>query len=149
MDIGGCVLIEEVLFFYSHYLLVSGFSLPLITYDMCLCFSFLLIGLTSHSHHNLQHSRFLFARVHKAHHRFRAPIGFAAEYAHPVEFLVGNILPVFIGPVVCGAMCILWICVSELVLSNWFVSVWRDVCCAAMCDAYGISSSQKPCRYAD
>lgn len=46
-----------------------------------------------------QHKRF-YKSVHKIHHKWTAPIGIAAEYAHPFEFLIGNIVPVFTGPIV-------------------------------------------------
>ena len=41
----------------------------------------------------------LYARVHKKHHDFRSPITIAAEYAHPVETLLGNFVPFLTGPI--------------------------------------------------
>jgi len=49
--------------------------------------------------HLLLHRPFLYSRVHKIHHEFRAPTALAAEYAHPVEFVLSNIIPGIIGPV--------------------------------------------------
>jgi len=63
----GCVVIEEILFYYSHRLL---------------------------------HHPTLYKQIHKIHHEFQAPIGMASEYAHPVEMLFSNILPVSLGPVI-------------------------------------------------
>lgn len=40
----------------------------------------------------------LIPRFHKVHHEFRAPVSHASEYAHPAELLIGNILPLFLGP---------------------------------------------------
>lgn len=40
----------------------------------------------------------IYEYIHKQHHRFRAPIGMACEYAHPIEFLISNIGPVVAGP---------------------------------------------------
>jgi sterol desaturase/sphingolipid hydroxylase (fatty acid hydroxylase superfamily) len=54
------ILLEEVLFYYSHRLL---------------------------------HWKRIYKYVHKQHHDFKAPIGIAAEYAHPIEFVFGNLLP--------------------------------------------------------
>lgn len=39
----------------------------------------------------------LYARFHKIHHEFTAPIGLAASYCHPVEMLVSNCLPLTFG----------------------------------------------------
>ena len=39
----------------------------------------------------------------QVHHEFTAPIGAASEYAHPIEFLVANALPISLGPLLAGA----------------------------------------------
>lgn len=49
--------------------------------------------------HRLLHHPWFYARIHKQHHTFIFSIGWAAEYAHPFEFIVGNILPVATGPI--------------------------------------------------
>lgn len=43
--------------------------------------------------HRLFHSKKLYARIHRTHHVFTAPIALSAQYAHPVEFVVSNLLP--------------------------------------------------------
>ena len=43
--------------------------------------------------HRLLHSVYLYRSVHSVHHSVRAPTAFAALYAHPVELLLGNFLP--------------------------------------------------------
>jgi len=39
----------------------------------------------------------LYARIHKIHHEFTAPIGLAASYCHPLEMLVSNAVPLTFG----------------------------------------------------
>ena len=49
--------------------------------------------------HRALHWPALYRRIHKIHHRYKAPVAAVAVYAHPLEFLVGNIAGVLIGPV--------------------------------------------------
>jgi len=45
------------------------------------------------SHRALHHPK-IYERIHKKHHRFTAPMAFAAQYAHPVEHLLANTIPI-------------------------------------------------------
>ena len=38
--------------------------------------------------------------IHKIHHRFTAPNAICAAYAHPIEFIFGNVLCICIGPII-------------------------------------------------
>ncbi|KAF8959746.1 putative C-4 methylsterol oxidase [Flammula alnicola] len=44
--------------------------------------------------HRFFHHPTLYARIHKQHHRFIAPVSLAAQYASPVEHVFANIIPI-------------------------------------------------------
>lgn len=47
--------------------------------------------------HRLLHHPKLYSKIHKKHHEFYSTVSFAAEYAHPLEFCLTNVLPSFVG----------------------------------------------------
>lgn len=71
-----------------------------------------------YSIHRLFHaSPLLYRHIHRVHHRFSAPTAMACVYAHPLEFAVGNVLPIYLGPVLTNAhprTCYLWFFLTML-----------------------------------
>ncbi|KAM9289062.1 fatty acid hydroxylase domain-containing protein 2 [Morus bassanus] len=53
--------------------------------------------------HRLVHLPVLYKHIHKKHHEWTAPIGVVSIYAHPVEHILSNTLPVMAGPMVMGS----------------------------------------------
>ncbi|KAL2827499.1 hypothetical protein BJY01DRAFT_261876 [Aspergillus pseudoustus] len=44
--------------------------------------------------HRALHHPSIYAHIHKMHHKYITPVAFAAEYAHPIEHLLANVLPI-------------------------------------------------------
>lgn len=55
------------------------------------------------AHYVLHKSTFLYKHVHKVHHRFQNPTSAAAAYAHPIEFIFGNVGAIAAGPILTNA----------------------------------------------
>jgi sterol desaturase/sphingolipid hydroxylase (fatty acid hydroxylase superfamily) len=54
--------------------------------------------------HRLLHSnQTLYKAVHKFHHKWHHSVSIAAESTHPVEFVLGNVIPFATGPLLAGA----------------------------------------------
>lgn len=70
------------------------------------------------SAHWALHTRWLYRHVHVVHHRFRAPTAWSAQFAHPFEYIVGNMIPLAVPMlIVAPDVLTLW-CFGALALLN-------------------------------
>lgn len=56
-----------------------------------------------HVHRYLHENKKIYKAIHKLHHTWTAPISYVAIYAHPVEHVVSNLIPLLVGPIFCGS----------------------------------------------
>lgn len=76
-------------------------ALPELARDIVLCL--LIREALFYYSHWLFHHPYFYARIHKKHHRFTAPMALAAQYAHPAEQIIANALPISIPPQIVGS----------------------------------------------
>lgn len=67
-------------------------SFSKVMFDLVICLLCQEIGF--YYSHRLLHSKMLYKRLHKLHHKYQAPYGLTAIYCHPIEHILSNILPV-------------------------------------------------------
>ncbi|KAL5552235.1 hypothetical protein UlMin_002411 [Ulmus minor] len=73
---------------------------------------FLVEDYTNYWIHRFLHNKWGYEKIHRVHHEYSAPIGFAAPYAHWLEVLILGI-PSFLGPaMVPGHMITFWLWIA-------------------------------------
>lgn len=65
--------------------------------------------------HRAMHTPWLYKNIHKQHHEYNVSISFAAEYSHPVEYILGNSLPMALGTLILGH--------TNIHVITWFIWV--------------------------
>ena len=85
----------------AHSMAIEDLPTPL-TLALTITFFMLVEDCIFYWTHRLLHWKVIYPYIHKMHHTHGTTVGIAAEYAHPIEFIFGNMLPTAAGPVILG-----------------------------------------------
>ena len=91
--------------------------------------TFILREISFYYIHRLFHHRLFYKRIHKLHHEFTAPVALAAQYAHPIEQLLANTLPI-VGPpfLMRSHILTLWFLLAFMLVETALVHSGYDFC---------------------
>jgi len=94
----------------------TAVQLPTFHWVLCeFCVFIVVEELGFYYAHRLLHHRSIYKHIHKIHHEWTAPISIVGIYCHPIEHIISNILPLYMGAFVMGshiATSTLWMCVA-------------------------------------
>ena len=65
-------------------------------------FCMMIEDATFYISHRTLHLPWLYPSVHKIHHEHKVTFSLAALHAHPLEYILGNVVPVMVGPAILG-----------------------------------------------
>jgi sterol desaturase/sphingolipid hydroxylase (fatty acid hydroxylase superfamily) len=92
-------------------------SLPIMARDLFI--SLIIREALFYYSHRLFHTKRLYPYIHKVHHRFTAPCALAAQYAHPVEHIVANLIPIVLPPMALHSHIVtFWIFLSMMLIET-------------------------------
>lgn len=87
--------------FTEHTLATADLPCP-VTLALSVFFCMLCEDFTFYWTHRLLHQPLIYPYIHKMHHTYTQTVSIAAEYSHPLEFALGNLLPTAVGPLILG-----------------------------------------------
>jgi len=109
--------IKQLLF--NHLVVLPGLMIPNVLFNVCpyrldaelpsyweiipqLVFCMLCEDFSFYWSHRFLHSDKLYSKIHKMHHEYKQTCCISSEYAHPLEYIFGNILTTNLGAMILG-----------------------------------------------
>lgn len=72
------------------------------TLILTIVFCTVVEDITFYCSHRTLHTKFFYPLIHKIHHQFITTISLGTEYAHPIEYAFGNLIPGFMPIIILG-----------------------------------------------
>ena len=112
----------------------AALSTGVLTIGDCVCMLLKLLVFVHvwfYATHRLLHTAFLFRHVHYIHHMYNHTNAYCAQFAHPVEFVVGNLAGVIIAPLFCTVhrlVFVPWVlvCLNQSILAHGLPSTYHS-----------------------